>query len=85
MQQEQVRFVGRKELSGTMAGAPDYTAVGEIGAAAGVAADAATTHRVAAWSYANASAAEVRAWVKAAIYEPIDGAYLRLLAATSSA
>jgi 5-methylcytosine-specific restriction endonuclease McrA len=56
--------------------------LGEVGAAAGVAADAATTHRVAAWSYANACAAEGRAWVRAAIYEPIDGGYLRLLAET---
>jgi 5-methylcytosine-specific restriction endonuclease McrA len=56
----------------------------EIGAVAGVTADDITARRVAAWSYANAYAAQGRAWVKAANYEPIDSDYLRLLAASGS-
>jgi len=52
----------------------------EIGAAAGVTADGNTAHRVAAWGYANAHAAQGRAWVKASIFEMIDLDHLRLLA-----
>jgi hypothetical protein len=51
----------------------------EIGAVAGVVTDGAA-HRVAAWGYANAHAAQGRAWVKASIYEAIDLGYLQRLA-----
>lgn len=53
--------------------------LGEIGMAAGVAVDGATMHRVAAWGYANAHAAQARAWVKAANYEVVGSDYLAQL------
>jgi 5-methylcytosine-specific restriction endonuclease McrA len=52
----------------------------EIGAVAGVVTDGETAHRVAAWGYANAHAAQGRAWIKASIYETIDLDYLHRLA-----
>lgn len=51
----------------------------EIGAVAGVVTDGEAAHRVAAWGYANAHAAQGRAWVKASIYEAIDLGYLQRL------
>lgn len=51
----------------------------EIGAAAGVAVDARTVHRVAAWGYANAQVSGGRAWIKAASYEAIGVDHLTLL------
>ncbi|CAN7562782.1 HNH endonuclease [Variovorax sp. LjRoot178] len=53
----------------------------EIGEVAGVTVDSRTAHRVAAWSYANAHAAEGRAWVKASTYEAIHSDHLLLLTA----
>lgn len=52
----------------------------EIGAVAGLVTDGEAAHRVAAWGYANAHAAQGRAWVKASIYEAIDLGYLQSLA-----
>ncbi|WP_232072955.1 HNH endonuclease [Variovorax sp. RA8] len=52
----------------------------EIGAVAGVVTDEEAAHRVAAWGYGNAHAAQGRAWVKASNYEVIDLGYLQRLA-----
>ena len=57
------------------------TQLSEIGASAGVAVDGRTMHRVAAWGYKNAQAAGGRAWIKAASYEAIGVAHLKLLEA----
>ena len=51
----------------------------EIGAAAGLAPNGATAHRVAAWGYGNAHAAGGRAWLKASTYEAVDHVHLHLL------
>lgn len=56
--------------------------LGEIGAAAGVAVDDRTVHRVASWGYANAHAAGGRAWIKAASYEAVGIDHLQLLSAS---
>ncbi|KKL44003.1 endonuclease [Burkholderia contaminans] len=53
--------------------------LGEIGMAAGVATDDKTAHRVAAWGYANAHAAQGRAWIKASDYEVVSADYLAQL------
>lgn len=54
-------------------------ALSEIGLTAGIATDAATSRRVAAWGYGNASASGGTAWMSPAVYESIDGHYLNLL------
>lgn len=50
-------------------------ALTDIGAQAGIAADAQLTWRVGAWAYANAHACGSKAWVKTNQYSPVDGQY----------
>ncbi|WP_157272221.1 HNH endonuclease [Azohydromonas aeria] len=56
-------------------------ALSEIGLSAGIAADAATSHRVAAWSYASAAASGGHAWLARSLYEAIDQQHVELLTA----
>jgi 5-methylcytosine-specific restriction endonuclease McrA len=60
-------------------------ALSEIGLSAGIAADAITSQRVAAWGYASAAASAGRAWLSSAAYEPIDQRHVELFPAHSPA
>lgn len=51
----------------------------EIGALAGMANEARTAKRVAAWGYGAANSTGGRAWLDAASYEPVTSGYLSLL------
>lgn len=59
-------------------------ALAEIGLSAGVAADPATSRRVAAWGYASAAASGGHAWLSSAKYEAIDQRYLGLFDAQAT-
>lgn len=50
-------------------------ALADIGAQAGMVADAQLTWRVGAWAYANAQACGSKAWIKTNHYSPVDGQY----------
>ena len=54
-------------------------ALSEIGLDAGIAVDAATSRRVAAWGYASAAASGGHAWLARSTYEAIGQPYLELL------
>jgi 5-methylcytosine-specific restriction endonuclease McrA len=64
-------------LARLMRKADDLT---EIGLLAGMANEAGTAARVAAWGYGAANSAGGRAWLAAANYEPVTPGYLSLLA-----
>lgn len=55
-------------------------ALSEIGLEAGVAVDAPTSRRVAAWGYASAAASGAHAWLARSMYEAIGQPFLDLLA-----
>lgn len=53
-------------------------AVAQIGFDAGIVVDPVVCRRVAAWGYDNAAMAGGQAWIRARLYEPIDGSYRAL-------
>ncbi len=52
----------------------------EIGQAAGLGGDASASRRVASWAYGNALASGGNAWLRPSSYEPVDAAYIGVLA-----
>jgi hypothetical protein len=57
----------------------------EIGLSGGIAADAVTSRRVAAWGYASAAANGGHAWPSCSLYEAIDQRHVDLFAVSTVA